>query len=224
MKKILIIEDEETIREGITYNFKSEGYDVQAFESAEDALDTFHEYDLIILDVMLPQMQGTDFLKIVRKSYPQLPILMLTAKSSEEDVTEALKLGADDYVTKPFRITEILLRAKRMLERSEWYRHDDVKILTCSTFSVNFDLLEAYTQKGTIKLTQYEAFILKLLSQNKGKIVSKKELLEKVWGYNGHTETRTIDVFISRLRKHLDTFNKKYIKTVRGVGYIFDDE
>lgn len=227
--KILLVEDEETHAVGLKFNLVEEGYLVEWAKDGREAVSLFESetFDMIILDIMLPYINGFEIAEIVRKANPQMPILMLTARTSKGDMVKGLELGADDYITKPFHLKELLLRVKGMLKRKVWYKE---VTLNQPKFSfgyneINFESLNCKNSKEEFKLTQQEAMVLKYLIDNEGKIVSRKELLEKVWHMNPDIETRTVDNFIVRLRKYFepDPSNPVYFKSVRGAGYMFED-
>lgn len=226
--KILLVEDEETLAVGLEYNLTDEGYIVDWAKDGKQALKLFEskEYDLILLDIMLPYFDGFDIAKRVRTDSPQMPILILTARTSAEDKVRGLELGADDYLTKPFHLQELLLRIKGMLKRKEWYKSSS-KLQSIYRFGnniINFDNLNCTSGSKKFILTQREAMVLKYLIERKGKIVSRKELLENVWQISSEIETRTIDNFISRLRKYFepDPNEPVFIKSVRSAGYSFN--
>ena len=227
--KILIVEDEETLAIGLEYNLTEEGYSVKVAEDGRQAVDYFNsdEYDLIVLDIMLPYLNGFEIAEVVRNKSPQIPILMLTAKTSVDDKIKGLEAGADDYMTKPFHLEELLLRIKRMLQRKEWYKSVTVvdPVYKFGDNEINFESLKAVTKTGVIQLTYIEAMLLKYIIENKGKAVSREELLENVWHMNPELETRTVDNFIARLRKYFepDASAPRFIKSVRGTGYMFEE-
>lgn len=227
-EKILLVEDEESLAIGIEYNLQEEGYEVVIAKDGREALSSFQhdQFDLIILDVMLPYYNGFELAEIMRKNNSQIPIIMLTAKSKNEDRIKGLEMGADDYLTKPFHMKELLLRITGMLKRKNWYKTitDENPILIFGENEVNFTNLTCKTKDKKYDLTQNEAMVLKYLFDNKGKAVSRKELLENVWQVNPEIETRTVDIFISRLRKYIEPNPSKptHIKSVRGVGYIIE--
>ncbi|MBU1101482.1 MAG: response regulator transcription factor [Bacteroidetes bacterium] len=227
--KILIVEDEESLAIGIEYNLLEEGFSVSIAKDGKEALEYFQNepFDLIILDVMLPYYNGFELAEIIRQKDPRVPIIMLTAKSKNEDRIKGLEVGADDYLTKPFHMKELLLRITGMLKRKSWYKAvaEENPILIFGDNEVNFTNLTCKTKRGDYNLTQNEAMVLKYLFDNKGKAVSRKELLENVWQVNPEIETRTVDIFISRLRKYIEPDPSKpiYIKSLRGVGYIVED-
>jgi two-component system, OmpR family, alkaline phosphatase synthesis response regulator PhoP len=225
--KILLVEDEKHLAKGLSYNLGKEGYQVTVAEDGLAALDCLREdsFDMMILDLMLPKMGGMEVVKKVRETNIRFPVLMLTAKTTDEDRTLGLEAGADDYITKPFHLPELLLRVKGILRRKDWYQ-EPVRKLEYFEFDnmwVDFNTGKAKGCDGEFYLTSKEVLVMNLLIVNRGNAVSREELLEKVWGYSPNTETRTVDNFISRLRKY---FEKKpqtprYIVTVREKGYQF---
>jgi DNA-binding response OmpR family regulator len=195
-------------------------------ETGEEGLERlrFDRFSLVILDVMLPGMNGFAVCREIRKSDTKVPILILTARTDEGDRITGLESGADDYLTKPFSLNEFLLRVKGMLKRSAWYRPDPVE--EAYRFGENEAFLLSYharTAQGEIDLTDLEVRMLSLFFQKEGEAVTRKELLERVWGYATDAETRTLDNFIVRIRKYFepDPANPVYFQTVRGVGYKF---
>lgn len=227
--KILLVEDEETMAVGLEYNLMEEGYEVDWVKDGRQALKSFNEkeYDLIILDIMLPYHDGFEIAEIVRKKNPKMPILMLTARTGFEDKVKGLEKGADDYLTKPFHLKELLLRVQGMLKRKSWYSR---AIASQPSFKfgsneINFENLKCKNESGEFQLTNYEAMIMKYLIENAGKVVTRKELLENVWHLNPDVETRTVDNFIVRLRKYFesDPSNPVYIVSIRSAGYLFNE-
>lgn len=223
---ILLVEDEIHLARGICFNLEEEGYRISHFETGEKALPALQveRFDLIILDVMLPGMDGFQLCRAIRELDPRVPILMLTARSEDSDRVEGLENGADDYLTKPFNLVEFLLRVKGMLRRSSWYRPDPVE--EGYRFGDNEVFLLSYrarTAQGEIDLTEMEVRMLSLFFQKEGEAVPRTELLQSVWGYSGDMETRTLDNFIVRLRKYFepDPAHPVHFQTVRGVGYRF---
>lgn len=227
--RILLIEDEESLAKGLEYNLLEDGYLVQWAKDGKEGLTKFQEskFDLIILDIMLPYIDGFEIAKIVRQKNPQIPILMLTARSSINDKILGLELGADDYITKPFNLEELLLRIKGMLKRKEWYTSINRlnPIIVYRGNEINFEKLTITRNDTKISLSQREAMLLRYLIEHKNKVVPRDELLENVWQINPEIETRTIDNFIVRLRKYFDdaSSDPTYIKSIRGVGYMFVD-
>jgi DNA-binding response OmpR family regulator len=227
---ILLVEDEENLAHGLEYNLIEEGYKVSLAKDGREALKLFdeNEFDLIVLDIMLPYFNGFEIAKHVREKHPQMPILMLTARTQVEDRVKGLELGADDYLTKPFHLKELLLRIKGMLKRKSWYQKVVIEnpIYRFGVNEINFENFKCTSGNKEFQLTSYEAMIMKYLIENKDKVVTRKELLENVWNMNPEVETRTVDNFIVRLRKYFedDPSNPKYIVSVRSAGYIFQVE
>lgn len=226
--EILLVEDEESLAAGLEFNLKEEGYNVILADDGRKALELYENkhFDLIILDIMLPYLNGFEVAKKVRERNPQLPILMLTARTRDEDKIHGLELGADDYMTKPFHLAELLLRIKGMLKRKEWYTSSTMKnpVYKFGDNKINFETLVCNCRGKELRLTPHEAMAIRYLIEQKGKPVSRKELLEKVWNITSEVETRTIDNFIVRLRKYfeVDPSSPKYIKSIRGIGYLFE--
>jgi two-component system, OmpR family, alkaline phosphatase synthesis response regulator PhoP len=223
---ILLVEDEIHLARGICFNLEQEGYRVSHVGSGEDALERmeYERFDLIILDIMLPGMDGFEVCEKVRAMDGRVPILMLTARADEMDRITGLEKGADDYLTKPFSLSEFLLRVRGMLRRSAWYRPDPVE--ESYRFGDNEVYLLSYrarTAQGEIDLTDIEVRMLSVFFQKEGEALPRTTLLERVWGYSSDTETRTLDNFIVRLRKYFepDPTNPVYFQTVRGIGYRF---
>ncbi len=225
--KILVVEDEESLAVGLEYNLSEEGYEVTIARDGKEALKLFEKvnFDLIILDIMLPYFDGFEVARKIREKFLQIPILILTARTATDDIVEGLEIGVDDYITKPFHLKELLLRVKRMLRRKNWYRKVIVEqpIYRFSTNQINFEDLTCQTGERQFRLTKREAMVLKYLIDHQGKIVSREELLENVWGLSSKIETRTIDNFIARLRKYFEPNPSQpiFIKSVRSAGYVF---
>ena len=226
---ILLVEDEMNLARGICFNLELEGLRVSHVESGESALDRlqYDRFSLIILDVMLPGIDGFEVCRRIREADHRVPILILTARGNEGDRITGLENGADDYLTKPFNLGEFLLRVKGMLRRSAWYRPEPVE--ESYRFGDNEVFLLSYrakTPQGEIDLTDLEVRMLSLFFQNEGKAIPRRTLLESVWGYASDAETRTLDNFIVRLRKYFepDPSNPVFFQTVRGVGYRFSRE
>jgi DNA-binding response OmpR family regulator len=231
MTHILVVEDEEHLAVGIRFNFELEGYSVEVAgdgDSAVKRLTAPNEpvFDLVVLDVMLPGQDGFSVARAMREAGNFTPVLMLTARSLPEDVVQGLEAGADDYLPKPFDLPVLLARVKGLLRRRDWARGDPGNLETATIGSAVVDFRAFEIRKGaqTIKLTLLEAMLLKLLAQNAGRVVSKAEILEKVWNVNPETETRAVDNFIVRLRRHLEPNPRfpKHLTTVRGAGYRLD--
>ena len=223
---ILLVEDEIHLARGICFNLEQEQYRVSHVESGEEALErlAIDRYALIILDVMLPGMDGFAICREIRRMDARVPILILTSRTGEGDRITGLSSGADDYLTKPFILNEFLLRVGGMLRRSSWYRPDPVE--EGYRFGDNEVFLLSYhasTAQGEIDLTELEVKMLSLFFRKEGEAIPRRELLESVWGYTSDTETRTLDNFIVRLRKYFEPNPAKpvYFQTVRGVGYRF---
>jgi len=226
--RILLVEDEDSLAIGLEYNLSEEGYQVTRAADGRQAMQllTAAEFDLILLDIMLPYIDGFEIATTIRTRSPQLPILILTARTGVKDRLKGLELGADDYMVKPFHLQELLLRVQGMLKRKMWYRDVSVvkMIYHFGKNEINFDNLTAKTNTRPIALTLREAMVMKYLIENKGKIISRQEILERVWKLSPDMETRTVDNFIVRLRKYFEPNPEKpiYIKSVRGAGYIFE--
>ncbi|PYQ46532.1 MAG: DNA-binding response regulator [Acidobacteria bacterium] len=229
MARLLIVEDEKNLAKGMKFNFEAEGYEVDVAGDGAEALDQLlagtptSRYDLVLLDVMLPGIDGFEVADRLRKSGNFVPILMLTAKSLPDDVVHGLEAGADDYLPKPFDLPVLLARVKGLLRRRDWARGgagepDRARI---GTAEVDFRDFQVRSGEQVFQLTLLEAMLLKLLVQNAGRVVSKGEILEKVWNVNADTETRAVDNFIVRLRRYLEPNPRfpKHLLTVRGAGY-----
>ena len=228
--RILLVEDEEALAVGLEYNLEEEGYAVILAPDGKQAVDLFASkpFDLVILDVMLPYMNGFEVAEKMRESDPQIPILMLTAKSGIKDRLKGLEIGADDYMSKPFHLDELLLRIKGMLRRKRWYqtKTDIYPLFRFGNHTVNFETLMCESDKMKFRLTPHEAMVLKYLVEHQDKIVTRQELLENVWQIHSEVETRTVDIFIARLRKYFeqDPKNPRYFKSIRSAGYRFGDD
>ena len=225
-----MVEDEETLAVGLEYNLNEEGYLVTWAKNGREAVEIFEResFDLIILDIMLPYLNGFEVAEEVRKKDIQMPILMLTAKTESEDRVKGLEKGADDYLTKPFHLQELLLRVKGMLKRKSWYKEasDAQPVYNFGLNEINFETLTCFHGDDKFRITPHEAMVLKYMIQRKGEIVTRKELLENVWHLNSDIETRTVDIFIGRLRKYFETDPARpvYFRSVRGAGYMFAEE
>ena len=227
--RILLVEDEETLAVGLEYNLTEEGYKVKWAKNGKEAVEFFNRenFDLIILDIMLPYLNGFEVAEIIRRTSPQMPILMLTAKTENADKVKGLEKGADDYMTKPFHLKELLLRVKGMLKRKSWYKNSIINqpVYKFGDNEINFENLHCRHFKEEFRITPHEAMLLKYLIERKGEIVSRKDLLENVWHLNPGVETRTVDIFIARLRKYFepDPANPVYFKSIRSAGYMFEE-
>lgn len=226
MLKILIVEDEEAILMALEDNLEMEGYAVESAKDGEQGLSKASEgkYDLIILDIMLPQMDGFDVCKKLRQDGFMTPILMLTAKSQEIDKVLGLELGADDYVTKPFSPRELLARVKALLRRSKQVQQGKSEI-SFGDIEVDFKKYEAKKAGAPINLTALEYSLLHFLVQHRGRVVSRDAILDDVWGREVYVQPRTVDKHIADLRKKIedDPSRPKYILGVRSVGYKFSE-
>lgn len=224
--KVLIVDDEEHIQELIKYNLESAGYNVICSGDGIEALKLVKSAkpDLVLLDVMLPGKDGYDVCKEIRKDIDisNLPIIMITAKSEELDKILGLELGADDYITKPFSIRELLARVKAVLRRTSVQPID--KVFKFDSVIIDFEKHEVTKYGEKIDLTLKEFEVLEILVKNKGRVITREFLLDKVWGYEFIGETRTVDVHIRHLRQKLEDDDKvpKHIETIRGVGYRFN--
>lgn len=227
-KKILVVEDESHLAKGLKFNLEREGYEVVVAGDGKAALEIMREqtFDLMILDLMLPKMGGIEVAKSIRETDTRFPILMLSAKSTEEDRATGLEAGADDYLAKPFHLPELLLRVKGILRRWDWYKQPihGQEIFHFGKMWIDFSTGKAKGCSGEFFLTAKEALVMKLLISKKGQVVTREDLLETVWGYDRETETRTVDNFIARLRKHFEKKPQKpkIIITVREKGYQFN--
>ena len=223
---ILLVEDEENLHEALRLNLELEGFDVtSAFDGAAALKALQAEYfDLIILDVMLPEMDGINVTETVRLSNNEVPILILSARNSSADRVLGLKKGADDYLTKPFNLEELLLRVHKLINKNKKLQ-DKSSIGNTYSFGnniIDFKAQEANTKNGQkIQLSKKETMLLKLLIENKNEVVPREKILQAVWGYNVYPTTRTIDNFILNFRKYFedDSRNTRYFHSVRGVGY-----
>lgn len=228
--KILVVDDEQAIADIIKFNFEREGYGVDIAKDGLEALNFVKDntYSLILLDIMMPKLNGFDTLKEIRKSH-KTPVIMLTAREDEVDKVLGLELGADDYVVKPFSIRELIARVKAVLRRfgppTEEEGSED-EIITVGELEIDINKYEVKKNGRIIDLTLREFELLKFLSSNPGVVFSREELLEKVWEYEYYGDIRTVDVTIRRLREKVEDTSKdyKYILTKRGVGYYFDGE
>jgi len=228
MERLLIVEDEIALAEGLRDNFEIEGYSVLLAHDGEAGLNLAlsERPDIIILDIMMPKMSGFDVCKQLRNAGDQTPIIMLTARTEEVDRILGLELGADDYVAKPFSMRELVARVKAVLRRRPGKKSKDAKIDDIGKIKIDFDHYLAYDQNNKqIDMTFKEFEILKFFKQHKGKTVSRDELLDKVWGYEIYPTSRTVDNHIVKLRKKIekDPESPKHILTVYGIGYKFID-
>jgi two-component system alkaline phosphatase synthesis response regulator PhoP len=227
---ILLVEDEENLHEALKLNLELEGYNVTSAYDGAAALNAVgaEYFDLIILDVMLPEMDGISVAETVRISNNEVPILILSAKNSSADRVLGLKKGADDYLTKPFNLEELLLRVHKLIDKNKKLL-DKSSIGNSYSFGdniIDFKAQEATAKSGQkIQLSKKETMLLKLLIENKNEVVPREKILQAVWGYNVYPTTRTIDNFILNFRKYFeeDSRNPKYFHSVRGVGYKYSE-
>ncbi len=230
MATLLIVEDEQHLAEGLQFNLEAEGYDVVIAPDGETGLEQIRNnrqgFDAIILDCMLPGIDGFAVASELRHTGVFVPILMLTARSRPEDVLRGFEAGADDYLPKPFELSILLARLNGLLRRREWMSRDTPKperVFTFAGRTIDFEALELRTNDAVIRLTAMEGQLLRYLTQNAGKPVSRQSMLSDVWGLREDTDTRAIDNFIVRLRRYIedDPSNPRHLLTVRGVGYRF---
>ncbi len=225
MMRILLVEDEESLRDAIKLNLELENYEVVTTGSGKDALKLYYEqhFNLLLLDVMLPEVDGFQICDQVRLTNMKVPIIFLTAKDTATDRITGLKKGADDYLTKPFVLEELLLRVQNLLKRTSPEEEVKHETYTFGDNKVNFVTYEAKGNPGHFTLTKKEAMLLKLLIDRKNEVVSRQQILQSVWGYDVYPSTRTIDNFILSFRKYFekDPRNPEYFQSVRGVGYKF---
>jgi two-component system alkaline phosphatase synthesis response regulator PhoP len=226
-KHILIVDDEEHLADALAHNLQFEGFSTTVAYDGEEGLKLARtiQFDLVILDIMMPKLDGLEVCRRLRATGSKVPILFLTAKSADADRLLGLKVGADDYVAKPFLLEELILRIHGIFRRQEWYSTapDEQEVFRFGSNEVNFQTFEAKNDGRTVRLTEKECMLMKLLVERQNQVVSREEILERVWGYRFSTSSRTIDNFIVRLRRYfeLDPKNPRYIHSVRGVGYRF---
>ena len=222
-RKILVVEDEPNMSRGLKDNLEFEGYEVDVAENGAAGLNLIRStpYALIVMDVMMPEMSGLDVCKKVREAGIAVPIILLTAKSEEIDKVVGLELGADDYITKPFSLRELLARIKAVLRRNNESPPKNGEQFSIGKLRLNFGSYTAEDTAGIVKMSHKEYAILKYLHQRKNEIVSRNDLLENVWGYDESPTTRTVDNFIVKLRHKIeqDPNDPKIILTVHGTGY-----
>lgn len=223
--KILVVDDEQSIRELLEFNLKKNGYETLTAADGLEALQKAEGTDLILLDLMLPEIDGIEVcrrLKTAAKT-ADIPIIMLTAKAEEVDRIIGLEMGADDYVAKPFSMRELMARIKAVLRRSSSSDRNNSNVLVIGRLKIDFASYQVWLADASVPLTPKEFDLLKLLITNQGRAFSRDELLERVWGYEYYGDTRTVDVHIRHLRSKLaaDEALSNAIETVRGVGYLF---
>jgi len=240
MSRVLVVEDEEHLAQGLRFNLEAEGYAAEVVGDGESATDRLlakkDNFDVIVLDIMLPGKDGFSVVSELRAAKNYVPVLMLTARGQPEDVLKGFASGADDYLAKPFDLSILLARLQGLLRRTEWMRAPTAAGRTPAaegsgdfgTFSfagktIDFGALELRSAETTIHLTVMESELLRHLVRNDGKIVSRKQILEEVWDLHEDTDTRAIDNFVVRLRRYIedDPANPRHLLTVRGVGYRF---
>jgi two-component system alkaline phosphatase synthesis response regulator PhoP len=234
-KRILVIEDDAHIAEGLRLNLSLKGYDVKISPDGVSGIRDWKEWkpELIVLDIMLPGIDGLTVLRNIRLEDERLPILVLSARGEIEDRVKGLSCGVDDYLGKPFNLDELLLRVERLLIRSFWGREEGVsagapvgRIYKFGKNVIDFEKFTAVCSCGKVTLTEQEVKLLRLFIANRGKPLSRSELLEMGWGYTGATPTRTVDNFIVRFRKYFEDnpHEPVFFRSRRSVGYIFDHD
>jgi len=225
--KILVVDDEEPIQELLRFNLEKEGYLVRVAKDGQEALKQVASDlpDLLVLDLMLPGMDGLEVCRKLRSNpkFQQIPIIMLTAKGEEIDKVLGLELGADDYMTKPFSPRELLARIKARLRRPNWQEEADAQIIIRRELRVDVTGFRVHVRGEETELTPKEFELLRVLAAHPGKVYSREELLERIWGYEYDGDTRTVDVHVRHLRLKVerDPSNPEYIETLRGIGYRF---
>ena len=221
MSKIFCVEDDANIRELVLYTLNATGFEAKGFESGTELFERIKEElpDLVLLDIMLPGMDGMEILEILKREYNDLPVIMVTAKSDQIDKIKGLDNGADDYITKPFDIMELVSRVKAVLRRA--YKEKNTNILTYKSLQLNHDSRRVTVSGEDIILTFKEYELLHILLENKGVVLSRDKLMNEVWGTDFEGETRTVDVNVRTLRQKLGLAGE-YIETVRNVGYKID--
>lgn len=236
MSRVLIVEDEQHLADGLRFNLEAEGYQVRLVETGEAALELLladdAPFDVLVLDVMLPGKNGFSVMSELRQAGQFIPTLMLTARGHPDDVLKGFEAGADDYLTKPFELAILIARLRSLLRRREWLSAppgaappppEPKDTYVFGDKSVHFDLLELRVREHVFTLTLMEANVLRYLIRHEGKPVTRKAMLEEVWGVHEDTDTRPIDNFIVRLRRYIeeDPTRPRHVTTVRGVGYRF---
>ncbi len=226
MSSILIVEDEQHLADGLRFNLEAEGYEADVVDNGEAALERLavKPVDLVLLDVMLPGKDGFQVVSELRLRHQYFPVLMLTARGRPEDVVQGFAAGADDYLAKPFELSILIARVKSLLRRKNWLQPPAPDRFEFAGRIIDFGLMELQHGGERVPLTLMEVNLLRYLIENQGKSISRKAILEQVWGVREDTDTRAIDNFIVRLRRYIedDPAAPRYLKTVRGVGYRFD--
>ena len=228
MGRILIVEDERHLAEGLRFNLEAESHTAHVVDTGERALELLlseHAFDLLILDVMLPGIDGFAVISRLRETGELIPTLMLTARGRPEDVLRGFESGADDYLPKPFELSILLARIKGLLRRTSWNqkRAAQQDVFEFSGRTIDFENLQLHVGSRTLPLTLMEANLLRFLVEREGQAVSRRTMLEQVWGLREDTDTRAIDNFVVRLRRHIEDkpSEPRHLVTVRGVGYRF---
>ena len=223
---VLLVEDEENLHEALKMNLELEGYEVTSAYDGLQALKCLQNeyFDLVIMDVMLPEMDGITVTESIRLNNIEVPVLILSARNTSNDKVAGLKKGADDYLTKPFNLEELLLRVQKLINKNKKLQHKTSvgDVYEFGNKHIDFKAQEAISKNGQkIQLSKKEAMLLKLLIENKNEVVTREKILQAVWGYNVYPTTRTIDNFILSFRKYFeeDSRHPKYFHSVRGVGY-----
>jgi two-component system alkaline phosphatase synthesis response regulator PhoP len=225
--KVMVVDDEESLVRLLTHNLQREGYDtVTAFDglAAWDQIQA-EAPDLILLDLMLPGIDGLEVCRLMRENKIHIPVIMLTAKDEEIDRVLGLEIGADDYVTKPFSVRELMARVKAILRRRRQESQETSETLKVGDLLLKPDSYEVFLKGEKIELTLKEFELLEMLVRNKGRVLKRDYLLRSLWDYNESTQTRVLDVHISKLRDKLESNSNEpiYIKTIRGIGYKFEE-
>ncbi|SIS50813.1 response regulator transcription factor [Alicyclobacillus vulcanalis] len=234
MPTVLVVDDEASIRTLVEYNFSRSGFDVETVDDGLVAYEKLKQsaakYDLVVLDLMLPGMDGLEVCRRLRQEGIKVPIILLTARDEEVDLVLGLELGADDYVTKPFSPRELVARARAVLRRMESREEDSQpasagKVLRAGNIVMDVARHEVRVRGQLVEFTPKEFELLQYFMENQEHVLSRDQLLDRVWGYSAATDTRIVDVHVSHLREKIedDSKNPKYIRTVRGIGYKFTE-
>jgi two-component system, OmpR family, alkaline phosphatase synthesis response regulator PhoP len=225
--RILLVEDEIHLSRPLQFNLEQEGYTVRTTASGREALAllTGERFDLVLLDLMIEDVDGFEVARQIRQKDQKLPILMLTARSTEQDRVLGLSIGADDYMVKPFHLPELLLRVRRTLQRTMWYvgHEPPPREVSVAGYKIDLERLHGSGPRGELQLTALEGNLLEVLTSAPNRVLSRAELLEKVWGYSSEIETRTVDNFIVRLRRYFEEEpdQPRHFLSVRGRGYMY---
>lgn len=224
MKRVLLIEDESNLRKLVKLNLDMDGYEVSCAEDGLMAIEMLEKahYDIVILDLMLPKVSGLEVLSRLRLKQTELPVIITSARDTSSDRILGLKQGADDYLVKPYEIEELQIRMEKLLGRVQTkITGQDIQLFTFGPNTINFETYQASHANEQFELTQKEVLIMKLLVHKLNQVVSREEILRNVWGYDVFPSTRTVDNFISNLRKYFeeDIKQPRYIKSIRGIGY-----